>query len=117
MATIVSELFDKVLLLEEDETIVLTFKTQLELNSKKVLLFREKAAYEKKMSGMVVTKGIVIRQRCNAAKQKFQLLISTSGTSMDWLNEAVVVKGKEERKLIEHEPDERMQNLMKKDMK
>ena len=45
--TNIQQLFDRVLQLEEGEEIILKFPDALQLASKKMLLFREKAKYER----------------------------------------------------------------------
>ena len=114
MATPISLLFDRVLLLEEGETIVVKFTTSNELKSKKTMLFREKTAYEAKMNKSAVTKGIVIRQAIDEFAKTYKLLLSSSGTSLDWLNDAVIKSVNGENKLELLPKDERLENMKTK---
>jgi hypothetical protein len=90
MATAVSLLFDRVLLLNEGEEIIVNFCNENDLKSKRTLLFKEKKLYEERMNKRLVTKGIKIHQEIKPDKQMFRLKLSCSGDSLEWLNDAVV---------------------------
>lgn len=89
MATLVTQLFDRVLMLEEGEVITLTFNNMKDLASKKTLLFREKRKYEEKLKNSLNFKEIFISQDASTKTLK----LSTNGTSLDWLSTATITVG------------------------
>jgi ABC-type multidrug transport system ATPase subunit len=95
-------LFDRVLLLDEGETIILNFKTEKDLRSKKVMLFREKTKYEKALNGASF-KAIFIGQKVDKVKGVFELKLSTNGTDLDWLSDAIVKRRGGETKPLDLE--------------
>lgn len=90
MPTAVSQLFDRVLTLEEGESIILKFKNAKDLKSKKTMLFREKYRYEQKMKDVASFKAFFIGQRLIESKGIYELKLSTNGTSLDWLTQAML---------------------------
>lgn len=106
MATMVSQVFDQVLLLKEGEKLVLQFDTPEDRESKRIMLYREKRKYEAAHKGANF-KTFFIACRGNAKKGEYLLELSTNGSSLDWLATAVIKKqGEEVRKLDLNKPAE-----------
>jgi len=112
---LIKQLFDKILTLETGETIILEFLSENDMKSKRAQLFKEKAAYER--SCKIVAKGICIRQHINRLNDVYQLKLSCSGTSTDWLLNAVIEKGGERKDLglRDMKEDERIMKLKLKE--
>jgi hypothetical protein len=92
--TAVSVLFDKVLTLDEGEIITLKFDSLKEMLCKKTMLFREKRKYEARMSNVPSFKSFFIGQTVKEKEGVYIIRLSTNGTSLDWLTNAVI-KSKE----------------------
>ena len=88
--SVLSRLLDRVLLLEDREVITLSFSTQGDMLSKKVLLYREKTKYETKMKNEDSFREIFITQKCNKDFNRFELELSLGGTEVDWIASATV---------------------------
>lgn len=88
--TAVSALFDKVLTLNEGEVITLKFDSLKDMLSKKTMLFREKRKYEARMKNVPSFKSFFIGQTVKDKEGIYILRLSTNGTSLDWLTNAVI---------------------------
>jgi hypothetical protein len=112
----IKQLFDRILRLEQGETIILNFNSEHEMKSKRTMLFKEKAAYER--SCKIVAKGIRIRQHISRLTDTYQLKISCSGTATDWLVKALIEKGGETKELglLDMKENERIMKLKLKEI-
>lgn len=87
--TPIARLFDKVLELTDGDVITLTFTSEKDMNSKRVMLFREKRKYEMATGSLGTT--IFIRQdTAGRADGIFKLHMSVSGSDLDWITNATV---------------------------
>lgn len=116
--TVVSDLFDRLLTLESGQVIELSFDTEKELVSKKTMLFREKKKYEQRMKNVLNFKSIFIGQEVKKRTGVYKLKLSTNGTSLDWITNAVIkTKGGGEEQLnlpipeVENDRIKQLQNM------
>lgn len=112
--TVVSALFDRLLTLESGQVIELSFDSYGEFNSKKVMLFREKRQYEKRMKNVINFKSIFIGQKVDKKNGTYLLKLSTNGTSLDWLTNAVIKQKGGETKALDLPVPEVEQDRIKK---
>jgi hypothetical protein len=110
----IRHLFDKVLTLQEGETIILTFENAKDLMSKKVMLFREKKKYEESLKNVANFKSFFIGQEINKKTGIFKLKLSTNGTNLDWVTSAMLKQKGGECKPLELEiPDVEAERIKK----
>lgn len=82
----IKDLFDKVLELKGGDVIVLNFVTEKDMLSKAVMLQRERKRYDEQLG----EQSVFIHKETDRKKGVFRIHLSSSGSVLDWIQNAVI---------------------------
>lgn len=88
MPSIISPLFDRILELKNGEVITLNFATENDMNSKRAMLTRERKKYEEAVGDD--RQAVFIHRETDKRKGIFRLHLSSSGSMLDWMQNATI---------------------------